>query len=110
MRPTLRPENGEGAMRVATQYWRGDARVCELASAGHTLDIHISPPTDEGWVAEGHSRHGEGAIVLVGRGASRSAEVHDLGEVWTRNAGELGLVRFDWKEVADVLRNVKAID
>jgi hypothetical protein len=104
------PENREGAMRVATQYFKGDARVCELACTGHVLGIHISPPTEGGWTAEGHSHHGDGAIVLVGHGASRSAALRDLGEVWTRNAGELGLVRFDWKDVADVLRNVKAID
>ena len=103
-------ENREEALRVATQYWRGDARVCELVCTGQTLDIHISPPTADGWTAEGHSKHGDAAIVLVGRGASRSAALHDLGEVWTRNAGELGLIRFDWKDVANVLRNVKAID
>ena len=98
------------ALRVATQYWRGSARVCELVCTGHVLDIHISPPTDGSWTAEGHNSHGDAAIVLVGRGASRSAALHDLAEVWTRNAGELGLVRFDWKDVANVLRNVKAID
>ncbi len=103
-------EDREGALRVATQYWRGNARVCELVGTGHMLDIHITPPTDDGWILEGHSSHGDAAIVLVGRGASRSAALHDLGETWTRNAGELGLVRFDWKDVANVLRNVKAID
>jgi hypothetical protein len=98
------------SLRVVTQYWRGEVRVCEIECAGHTLDIHMSRPTSGDWVAEAHSDHSDQAVVIVGSGSSRSAALLDLATGWSEKAPALGLHDFDWKAVAEVLRRVNASD
>ena len=97
-------------LRVVTQYWRGDVRVCEIECAGQTLDIHMSRPDSGDWVAEAHSDHSDKAVVIVGSGSSRSAALLDLAALWSEKAAALGLHAFDWKAVAEVLRRVNASD
>lgn len=97
-------------LRVATQYFKGDVRVCEIECAGQILDIHISQKTSGEWTAEAHSDHSDAAIVIVGSGSSRSAAMLALAAAWTEQAPMLGLHAFDWKAVADALRSVNASD
>jgi len=98
------------SVRVATQYWKGDVRVCEIECAGQILDIHISRPADGDWIAEAHSDHSEQAVVIVGSGSSRSAALLALAAGWSEKGPALGLHAFDWKAVAEVLRRVNASD
>jgi hypothetical protein len=110
------PSRGEVAakernsLRVATQYWKGEVRVCEIECAGQTLDIHISQPTGGNWLAEAHSDHSAAAVVIVGSGSSRSAALLDLAAGWSEKAPALGLHAFDWKAVTEALRAVNASD
>ena len=97
-------------LKVATQYWKGDVRVCEIECAGQILDIHMSQPASGDWIAEAHSDHSDQAVVMVGSGSSRSAALLELAAAWSEKAPALGLHAFDWKAVTEALRRVNASD
>jgi hypothetical protein len=96
-------------VRVTTQYWKGDVRICELDCGGVSLDIHLSQP-EERWVFEGHSDRTAQAVVLSGSGPTRAAALADLARLWGDEGAARGLQVFDWKAVAEALRTVNIID
>jgi hypothetical protein len=106
----MRKEIDPLLLRVVTQYFSGDVRVCELESAGTSLDVHVSRPTNEEWIIEAHSNHASDAVVISGRGSTRAEALSAVAASWIAQPTALGLRHFDWKAVGDVLRSVNAID
>jgi hypothetical protein len=105
-----RAERDAQIVRVITQYWRGDARVCELECDGRDLDVHMSRADESLWIAEAHSDHTVEAFVIVGTGTSRSAALLAVAAAWREKAPMVGLRRFDWEAIAQALRGVNACD
>jgi hypothetical protein len=96
------------SVRVTTQYWRGDTRVCELECDGRGVDVHMSGQGP--WIAEAHSDHTAEAFVIVGSGTSRSAALLAVAAAWREKAPMVGLRAFDWEAIAKALRDVNACD
>jgi hypothetical protein len=97
-------------MKVTTQYWKGDVRVCELEAAGRILDIHMSRSENQDWIAEAHADRSADGVVIVGTGGSRSAALRAVAVAWAEKASTLGLQEVDWNVVTDALRGVNAAD
>ena len=106
----MRKEIDPHLLRVVTQYFRGDVRVCELESGGAPLDVHVSRATSVEWVIEAHSNHTSDAVVISGRGSTRADALRAVATSWTAQATALDLRTFDWKAVGDILRSVNAVD
>lgn len=99
-------------LRIITQYFVGGTRVCELEVDGILLDLHISKPrvdvdaSPSGWAVQARSDHSNTAVVVRGMGVNGAEALAAAGAAWNATTG---LHRFDWEDVAKVLRTVSAI-
>jgi hypothetical protein len=108
----VRDEAASG-LRIVTQYWRGNVRVCELENAGNILDVHISPCESQGngeWLVEVRSGHTDAAISIAERGTTRASALIAAASSWVKDGPALGLRSWDWDAVTRALRAVQAID
>lgn len=105
-------EAGSG-LRIVTQYWRGNVRVCELENAGNMLDIHISHSESRGggeWLVEVRSGHTDAAVSIAERGTTRASALVAAANSWVTQGPSLGLRSWDWDAVTRALKAVQAID
>ncbi|HEY3495461.1 MAG TPA: hypothetical protein VGK73_12280 [Polyangiaceae bacterium] len=109
-----RPAAGsEPGLRIVTQYWRGDVRVCELENAGNTLDVHISRcdgQDDREWIVEVRNGRTDAAVCVSERGTTRATALVAAASAWVARGPALGLRSWDWDAVARALKAVDAID
>jgi hypothetical protein len=96
-------------MKVTTQYFRKEVRICELACASGVLEIHISQPASADWVVEVHRSRDVGAVVITGSGTTSAAALTAAATEWAVQAPHLGLGVLNWKSVTDALHAVQAI-
>ncbi|HET7546045.1 MAG TPA: hypothetical protein VFK05_39520 [Polyangiaceae bacterium] len=102
-----------GALKIVTQYWRGNTRVCELATREQRLDIFISSHLGEvGGRCSVEARNGpnDSAVRIRQEASTRSEALLAVAHDWRSRAPELGLPTHDWELVAAALRAVGAID
>jgi len=110
---TLGAPSAETALKIVTQYWRGNTRVCELASREQRLDIYISSHVGEvGGHCSVEARNGpnDGAARIRQEASTRSEALLAVALDWRSRARELGLPTHDWELVMAALRAVGAID
>jgi hypothetical protein len=109
----MRAEPKSDALRVTTQYYRGDVRVCELEVAGALLDFYISKDGPQGstaaWRVEARDSRETGAVAIAESSTTRAEAFLAVARAWAERGPALGLRRFDWLAVGDVLRSVSAI-
>lgn len=101
------------ALKIVTQYWRGNTRVCELATREQRLDLYISGAKPEnGGRCSVEARNGpkDDAARICQEAATRSEALLAVAHDWRSQARELGLPTHDWELVATALRAVGAID
>ncbi|HET7539595.1 MAG TPA: hypothetical protein VFK05_06980 [Polyangiaceae bacterium] len=101
------------ALRIVTQYWRGNTRVCEFATREQRLDIYIASHGGEvGGRCSVEARNGpnDGAARIRQEASTRSEALFAVALDWRSRTRELGLPSHDWELVTAALRAVGAID
>jgi len=107
------PPTDTAALKIVTQYWRGNTRVCELAAREQRLDIYISSHAGEvGGRCSVEARNGpnDGAVRIRQEASTRSEALLAVAHDWCSQARALGLPTHDWEIVTAALRAVGAID
>ncbi|HEY2407079.1 MAG TPA: hypothetical protein VGI10_13805 [Polyangiaceae bacterium] len=98
-------------LKIVTQYWRGETRVCEFAKSDLLLDICISSSKDPvgEWCIEARNGRDSGARISE-RAATRTAALTAVASAWVERGPALGLPTLDWEVVRTALRTVGALD
>jgi hypothetical protein len=102
------------ALKIVTQYWQGNTRVCEFAKSDLLLDIYIwsskDPSRPGDWCVEARNSHGEAGVRISEQAATRDEAFSAVAREWTSRGPALGLAPFDWELVRAALRAVSAIE
>lgn len=105
----MRAESKPQGLRITTQYFRGNVRVCELEVAGALLDLCIWKEGASEWRVEARDSRAEGAVAIAESSATPAEAFRAVAKEWSQRGPALGLRAFDWLAVGNVLRSVSAI-
>ena len=109
----MKPATPEPLCKVTMQYRSGAGKVFELESAGHLLDVRVTPReatgTASAWDVAAQDRRSAGAVVISECGATRGEALEKVSRTWVEQMTERNLTPFDWPAVTRTLQAIRAI-
>ncbi|HEY0467166.1 MAG TPA: hypothetical protein VGC79_23360 [Polyangiaceae bacterium] len=112
----MKPPAPEPLCKVTMQYRSGAGKVFELESAGHMLDVRVTPREAADvanaagpWHVAAQDRRSAGAVVISEWGATRGEALEKVSRAWVEQMSERNLTPFDWLAVTRTLQAIRAI-